>query len=386
MRPLAGLPRLEEGTWADSARACFWPFLVTRALVFLALAGATFFAHALHPTGALGLKAIGTSRAGLLSWDGSWYEKIASLGYAGAGRQALRFFPLYPLAARYLAYVPGISVRTALVLIANLSSFAALVVFHHLVEREHLSRESASRSVWVISLWPAAFVFVMGYSEGLLLLFAVATFYLLRSGRPLLSAAPAFLAGATRPVGLLLAVPVLVEAYSWWRSGRRGRINPYSWPVAFLAAPAGAAAYLGWVAARYGDFFLPFSIQTSVRHRGLVADPFTTLFHDSKDLFGGHHLGTALHAPFLVAFVALAVYLFFRLPASYAFYTAVMVAVAATAPNLDSFERYGLAAFPLAIGVAALSELRVVERIVLSGLGAVLFSCALLSFLGLYVP
>lgn len=379
-----GLSRRDTGSWAGSAQSAVLPFLVTRAVVLGALAVADFLVHELHPAGSAGARAIGTTHAGLFAWDATWYRRIAEVGYGGAGRSSLRFFPLYPLMGRYLGYV--ISDRVALILLANLCSFGALVVLHRLVSREQLGPKTATTSLWILSLWPAAFVLVMGYSEGLLLLVSLACFYLWRTGRPAWSILPAYLAGLARPVGALLFIPALVEAIIWWRSGRRNRNHRLSWVGAVIAAPAGLATYLGWVATRYGDFFLPLSEQTSGGHRGVVADPFTTIGRDLRDLFSGQHLGTALHAPFVIAFVVLVLYGFSRLPASYSWYAAATVAVAVTAPNLDSFERYGLACFPLAVSLACLTRWRPAERLVLAGLGAILFSCGLLAFLGLYVP
>lgn len=380
------LSRLGGRRWADSARAAVLPFILTRAVVIGALVFLHFLLHTLHPAGPAGLRAVGTARSGLMAWDAAWYERIASFGYARAGRQSLRFFPLYPLLGHYLSLLPGFSVKIALLTIANLCAFAALVVLHRLVGLEQLARGSDTRSLYVFSLWPAAFVLVMGYSEGLLILLSLLTFYLLRTGRPAWSVLPSLLAGAARPVGLLLVVPALVEAFAWWRKGKRGRSHLLGWSAAAAAAPLGAVAYLGWVAARYGDFLLPFSLQTSSRHRGLIADPFVTLYDDGRDLLSGHHLGTALHAPFLVAFIALTIYLFFRLPAAYGWYALATMAVAATAPNLDSLERYGLACFPLSIALACLLGRGSAERVVLGGMATVLFAIACLAFAGLYVP
>jgi hypothetical protein len=367
-----------------SSRAAILPFVITRVVVLAALAVADFLVRELHPTGVAGARALGASHAGLFAWDATWYRRIAEVGYGGAGRSSLRFFPLYPLAGRYLGYL--VSDRVALIVLANLCSFGALVVLHRLLSREQLGEKTAASSLWVLSLFPAAFVLVMGYSEGLLLLLSISCFYLWRTGRPAWAILPAFLAGLARPVGALLFVPALVEAVIWWRSGRRNRGHSVTWAASVLAAPAGMASYLGWVAARYGDFFLPLSEQTSASHRGTVADPLATVGRDFGYLFSGQHFGTALHAPFVLFFVVLLVYGFSRLPASYSWYAAATVAVAVTAPNLDSFERYGLSCFPLAVALACLTRWRPGERLILSGLGAILFACALLSFLGLYVP
>ncbi len=374
------------GSLADSARASLLPFFATRAIVLAALALSRFLSGRLGLTGPAGVRAIGTSRAGLTAWDASWYLRVAEEGYSGAGHTSLRFFPFLPLAARALGYVPGLSDRVALLLLVNLAGFAALVALHRLVTLEGVGGAAADRSVWILSLWPAAFVLVMGYAEALLLLLSVLAFWCWRTGRWWWSLLPAFLAGLTRPVGMLLAVPALVEGLSWWREGRRHLPGTALRAAGVLAAPAGAAAYLAWAAAVFGSFTAPLSEQLSPKRRGVVADPLVTLVHDASDFLHGRHLGTALHAPFAVVFVVLAVYLFVRLPAAYGWYAVATLAVAVTAPNLDSLERYGLACFPLAVSAALVCANRSVERTVIVGLAAVLTGLAVLAFLGLYVP
>ncbi len=112
----------------------------------------------------------------------------------------------------------------------------------------------------------------------------------------------------------------------------------------------------------------------------------SAIAHDTVDLVHGQHLGSALHTPFAVVFVILTIYLFFKLPAEYGWYAAGSMLVASASPNLDSLERYGLACFPLAIAAACLTERRLALRAVLTGMGALLTTFALLAFLGLYVP
>ncbi|MHB8244808.1 MAG: mannosyltransferase family protein [Acidimicrobiales bacterium] len=371
----------------SSARAAVLPFCVSRVIVLAALGLARFIAVDLHPTKYAGLRAVGTVHAGLSSWDAAWYLRIARVGYGGAGRSSLRFFPLFPVLGRGLATLAGISAGVALILVANGFAFLALVLLHSLVSRESLGPEIADRSLWVLSLWPAGFVLVMGYSEALLLFLTLAAYLCWRTGHWWWSVLPAYLAGTCRPVGLLLAVPALVEALSWWRSGaRRSSKAVGARATAVIAAPAGTATYLGWCALTGRGFTEPLALQLSSTRRGAIGDPVVALFHDAVDLAHGRHLGTALHAPFLVAFVILTAYLFRRLPSSYGWYAVATMAVAITAPNLDSLERYGLACFPLTIAAACLIESKLLQRAVFAGMGALLSAFALLAFLGLYVP
>jgi hypothetical protein len=86
-----------------SARAAFWPFVVSRAVVVGALVLARFVVTQVRPRSG---SAILAAHAGLLGWDANWYRRIAEIGYGGAGRTSVRFFPLYPLLTRALSKVP----------------------------------------------------------------------------------------------------------------------------------------------------------------------------------------------------------------------------------------------------------------------------------------
>ena len=67
-------------------------------------------------------------------------------------------------------------------------------------------------------------------------------------------------------------------------------------------------------------------------------------------------------------------------------FATVVLVVALTGTNLDSFERYALGAFPLVVAAASLTAGRRIERSVLVLAAAGLAGYALLAFLNLSVP
>src|SRR5581483_2941136 len=151
--------------------------------------------------------------------------------YAALGRQSLRFFPAVPLLTHALAWVPGLDDGAALVVIANVAALAATALLFVLARRESGGDlASARRSLWFLSLGPAAFVLVMGYAESTLLCLTIGCFLVLRPGggaRPRFGVAALLgcLAALTRPIGVLVALAVAVELVRWWpRLGRRGRL------------------------------------------------------------------------------------------------------------------------------------------------------------------
>ncbi len=386
----AGAHRRSAGGWRAealaAARSAFWPFVVSRAIVLGALVLARFLVTQLKVRSGA---AVVAAHAGLLGWDANWYRRIALHGYGATGRTSVRFFPLYPLVARAVSDIPGVGIDVALLLVANVAAFAAFALVYRLALVETGSEDTASRSAWWLGMLPASFVLSMGYAEPLLLVTSITAFLGLRTRHFTVAAVAGVLAAVSRPVGILLVVPACIEVARDVRATGVRSLSARglsSRCAAVLAAPAGAAAYLGWSKAHDGSFFLPFSSQLSSARRGRLADPFSTVAGDVRDLVHGAHLGTALHAPWAVVFVALAVVLFYRWPVSYGAYAVVTLAITLTAPNLTSFERYALGCFPFALAAATLTRRPRICWAALAVAGGVLLTYGLLAFLGVYVP
>lgn len=356
---------------------------VARAAVLGALALGHLVVDRTHPS-------TGTAAArvhqGLLAWDAGWYKAIATFGYVPLGHQAVRFFPLFPLFGRALAVLPGVSEGTALLVIANGSALVATAMLVALVRRETGDRALAVRAAWLFSLAPPAFTLVMGYAEALLAVGTIGCFLALRSPdrqpRWLWAALAAFGAALTRPLGAVLVLPIAVTLLRRWSvagPGERGRAA-----VALMAPVAGVGAFLCWSWATFGDAWLPVRVQTQAGHHGGLSDPIATLIHDAAG--ARHHLGTALHVPWVALVVALLVVCWLRWPSEYGLFATGVVLVALTGTNLDSFERYALSAFPVVLAGAGLLVRPQVERVVLTLATAGLVGYALLAFLGLSVP
>lgn len=318
---------------------------------------------------------------GLLAWDGTWYRDIATLGYGQLDGEGLRFFPGFPLLGRILGG-PAELEGVALVLVANLAALVLGVLVLRLMHAERRSRAAAARAVWLTMLFPSAFVLVWGYAEALMLVGAVGVFLGLRTRRPWMAVAGGLVAGLCRPVGVVLVVPAAVEAVrNWKRSSPRERAGG----LAAIAAPlTGAAMYACWVWVRYGDPFLPFTVQEELR--GRAVNPLGRMWDGLGDLVGPERFGQGLHLPFAALFLVLAVLTFRRWPVSYGLYGTAVLALALGAENLNSLERYGLNAFPLVLTLALYTAGERAERPVLSVCAAGFVSLATLAWLGAYVP
>jgi len=330
------------------------------------------------------------SHDGLLGWDAGFYRGIAEKGY-GFGHvphEALRFFPLVPLAARWLGLLVG-GPGVALLVVANVSALAMGAALHRLVLLEKGDPALASRAAWLVALVPPAFVLVMGYAEATFMLLVVLVFLCLRAQRWGWAALAAALAALTRPLGLLLVVPAAVEVVQAWRApgSHVHRRRPLAGMLAAVAAPvAGAALYLGWVQAAYGDWHLPFAVQEAERLRGRFVDPVRAVYHETHLGLRGGHLGSGLHVVWVVVLLGLLVVVARRWPLSYTAFAVVTLGVSLSSRNLDSLERYALSCIPFVLAVATVTTRPRFERTVLVLSAAAMSGYALLAFVQALVP
>ncbi|HVE47802.1 MAG TPA: hypothetical protein VNA57_13780 [Acidimicrobiales bacterium] len=344
-------------------------FLAAHALVNAGMASSDVAVHHLHQ--------------GLLGWDAERYTGIAERGYAGLPLVELRFFPLLPMLARALGAIVG-STGLALILIANVAALGFGALVHALCLHERGDERLARRATWFAAFTPAAFVLVWGYSEAVWGCLAVGTVLALRRRWWWAAAALALLGGLARPVGALLVLPALVEA---GRGLAAARGRELAARVAAVAAPlAGTGAFLAWVGAKFGDPLLPFRIQQDPKFRGELADPVSSLLAIVGTTFrDGLGVGSArlVWAGLLVGLVVGACRAW---PASYGALATAALLVALSTDHLGSFERYGFAAFPVVLHLAAIARTTTAQRVVV-GLGAGAMAVyGTLALLGRYVP
>ncbi len=365
-------------------RAAIGPWIFSRVVVGFSLAVAHILA-----SGPDKLGDAQSVRQGLFVYDGSHYRAIAELGYGQLPSGVLRFFPLYPLSGRGLGWVLFGNADIALLLIANGAALIAGGLLHRLVLNETDDPNLARRSVWYLAVFPTSLVLVLGYAESLLLVFAIGMFLALRSRRWWIAAALGLAAGATRPVGVLLVLPALIEGARGFplvavlkeRVARLGAV---------LAPIVGMGAYLAWVDNKFGGLFAAFNVQAKDNLRGSTTDPFTRLGQAIADTFGADLVQSSGRAVRYLIWIAVALILVGvvsrRLPSSYAAYGLVAILLGMTAQNSSSFERYAFTTFPLIIGLGLVTEITGVRRIfsIFSIIG--LFAISIAVFLGQYVP
>jgi hypothetical protein len=185
------------------------------------------------------------ARQGFARWDGKWYLAIARSGYPSVlphGRQSVwAFFPLFPASIRVVGAL-GIPLQLAGMLITHLAFLVALVGLHRLMSRRFSAR-SSMLAIWVIALFPTAFVYSMLYPSAIFLAASVWAFVFLANRQDAAAAAAGVVATLARPNGIVLAIALAVA------------IGMHAPRLLRVCGPA-LVALLGWMeynAVRTGD-------------------------------------------------------------------------------------------------------------------------------------
>lgn len=179
-------------------------------------------------------------------WDTTWYMSIARHGYSVASPAVqphavnLAFWPAFPFLARYLSDVSGLSILTSGVILANLAFLAALYLMHRYCTRIELGPTAAAFAVLLLAFVPESFLFSVFYGDAFGLLGMLGAMYYARKERWWTSGLFAVLASSSRPMGAMVIVFLVVQA--WQQLGWRTFLQPWIEPRPFVPvvlAPAG---------------------------------------------------------------------------------------------------------------------------------------------------
>ena len=185
-------------------------------------------------------------------WDGPWYLDIAQLGYpkgTPTGQSLVGFFPLYPLLTRWTAYVTGVRIEVAALLVNTVGAAVAVVLVWRLAET-YFDREVANRAAFLFAFFPGSYAFTFGYTEGVFLACAAGCLLLLERKRWWWAALVGGIGSAARPTGYALALCCAFAVVAHWRRTRDWK--PLLSPP--LAA-SGFVAFLVYLHFHNGDAF-----------------------------------------------------------------------------------------------------------------------------------
>ncbi len=330
----------------------------------------------------------------LVGWDGKDIAAVAAHGYL-APRDAA-FYPLYPLLEHLTAPLFAGHFALAGWTLASLCSLGAFGVLRILVEAETGDQTIARYALFFAAFSPFAVFLGLAYTEPLFLLLALLTFHALRRHSWLTAGALAALAALTRGAGVLLLVPLAVEALIVLRAGWTPRTT-WRPAVALALPPVAVAGYWLDQARIYGVPFAASRAEMVYWTRGIDwpwYGPLQTFGVLLAHTDPGFTFRAALDLVALAVALALAVPLAFPsvrhrlgMPLSLCAFAWAVLLLTISIPlhptdgsdAMFSQPRYLLVAFPLAIVAAAAAVSSRPARLVL--VAASLLACALLTTL-----
>jgi hypothetical protein len=195
-------------------------------------------------------------------WDAHWYRIIAETGYptelpldeeGRVGENAWAFMPIYPFLVRGVMMFTSAPFALVSVVLSVLA-FAGFVVVADRLLRRFLGDSASLAALAVIAFAPVAPVFQVGYAESLGMLFLACALVGLVERRWWVAAIFIPLAAFTRPLGVPLALTLVVVTLASWRK-RDDRVplvlltvvaglSAVAWPVIAAAVTGRPTAYL----------------------------------------------------------------------------------------------------------------------------------------------
>lgn len=268
-------------------------------------------------------------------FDAPFYQNIALHGYTPISTP---YFPLFPLLIRFgLLFTTPDNAWVVGMIISNVMTLVGCVGVVFFAFQETAAFDDTRRTLLLLLAYPLAFFLSAPYTEGLLLAFAAWSLWAARRGNWWVAAMCVFLGVLSRPTGLILYAPVVVEYLRQHAWGRR---------LALLDAPS-AVAILGSGPAAFGIFSIvcwrftgdPLMWMHADRiYDGRVTIPIWKSIYEgvsfylsrpawSFDLF--HHMTDFI--PFAVM-SALTIVLSIRQPLSFTLYMAALIYLAVAGP------------------------------------------------------
>lgn len=288
-------------------------------------------------------------------WDAWHYSRIAVSGYPEHDPARTAFFPLFPTLMRILGELAGRTDREGMfaagVVVANVCLLLATMALIALV-RLDLHEDDARRAAWYLLAFPTSLFLSAGYSESLFLLLTLGSLLACRGDRWLTAGVLGGLAALSRPVGIVIVVPLAVEAFLGWRAGR---FPPWRAALGVVLPGVFLLGWMGYLGMRVGDPLAFLHAQDGWnREVGPPWDTVTRFFEGRITLATGFHSLTDL-AFTLLGGVALVLAWRWLRP-SYSLYLTAMLLVPLMTGSLVSMPRFVLVMFPMYLVLAILGR------------------------------
>ena len=316
-------------------------------------------------------------------WDALWFLRIAEVGYSDSDLSSA-FFPMYPMLIRGLAPLLGGHPLAAALLISNAAYLGALYVVYELTRLE-FDDHYARRTVLYLAIFPTAFFFFAPYTESIFLLLSAGSFLAAKRKQWAYAGALAALAAATRSIGVVLALPLALEAWSQARTLEHGRIRALMKTLPWAAfSGVGLLAYLFYWYRTNNDWLTPVRDQSGwLREFHFIWDSFVSGTQEAFK-FIGQYSGGFLQIDWIIVLVALslAIWVVRRAGAPYVAYTLVSLLIPLSfifgGRPFMSMPRFIVVIFPLFWGLVWFADRYRAHDLVVAASAAGLGVCTIL--------
>jgi hypothetical protein len=297
------------------------------------------------------------------NWDCDWYVGIAENGYqhlnevGASGAANWAFFPLLPLLMWAISHITGLSAVFSGLFVAQIGWGLGLYLLF-LLARDMRGVDFARHVAIVYAAWPFAIHSSIPMTEAVFVPLSIGVLLFARRGDWLLAAGMAALLSATRTVGVLAVLPMLMLAAGEFGLWRVVLLRPGTEraAIALGAAGLGIGLYMIHLYGLTGDA-LAFSHNQVAWSRKfelpwmMVIDELNPAYISPQWL-----LANVLDIGSGLAAFALLAYLWRRGVRPEALFAAVTLLIAFDSGNASSLPRYAGGLFPVMLAVALLCE------------------------------
>jgi len=288
----------------------------------------------------------------LARWDGTWFLQAAEQGWprhlpmthGHVAANTTAFFPVFPLAIRWLSFDGTLSPLVIGVVISGVTGLTAVVAIGLLVRR-FAGSERAMRGTLLFAVFPGTFAFSLVYAEGIVLTCVALGLVALLDRRWWLAGVLGLVATGTSPIALAF---VLSCAWVAGRVAWRDRsVRPLVAPV---LAPLGFVAYMAWLWRHTGVLNAwRVTEQGGWRSTTSLSYPFHVLGTFARNPLGPTLTGQILVVGTVVAVIGAVLAIRQRQPAPVLIYGIAAAGLAAIASPVGLRPRFIMLAFPLVV-------------------------------------
>lgn len=279
-------------------------------------------------------------------WDCIWYRTIMTSGYQASSQPIIpdkaanwAFFPLFPLLAKCLSILFGLTPERSLLFTSKLLLLPT-IYFFMLYAQRLFGAGFGIRAGLLLTFNPAIIYAHTGYTETLYSLLTTLAFFCLERRQWILAGVLGGFLSAVRVVGIIFILPFLMR----WKSAQMDTINiKKKYLLGLLLCPVGLVAFMWILYVRTGDPFAFMHIQAAWGRT--MSNPVLVLTAGLRS--GGWGAIYALTALFAV-FVS--IWLWFRKFSAHSVFLAAAILIP-LATSLASMPRYLFWQMPLFVGV-----------------------------------